>query len=516
MDYLKRIPYKLSWFITMMLFFGISACSQSTSPAPLTANPAMTEIVMPTIPPTVTTSPVPTKTPLPTETPTPTVTMTFEPVGTPQAIMGIQVEDMAQEAQADLFYQSGAVWSRHDYIRWEDLEPENTDPGNYRWESVDEAGLMAAMKDGQKTIVNILFTPAWAQKYPGIACGPIAEDALDDFAEFMGAVVDRYSKPPYNVQYWEIGNEPDIDRKLVTPHSIYGCWGEEDDPYYGGGYYAEMLKAVYPSIKAADPDAKVLVGGLVLDCDPVNPPETSPGSGELRNCTPATFLEGILESGGGDYLDGVSFHAYDYFFGEEGRYGNPGWHSTANTIGPVLSVKVSYLRSLLNSYGYSDKELLNTELAVLCGRDGRESYCQTEAFSNTKAYYIAQANASAFSAGLHTNLWYSLIGWRASGLVGPGLQPNQAYLAYQVAARRFNYTVYKGEITEYAGIKGYQFESENRLTWLLWSLDGEKLIIQLPEEPDAIFDVFGERLEVNPSEVTGVDISTPVYIEWQK
>ena len=90
--------------------------------------------------------------------------------------------------------------------------------------------------------MNILFTPAWAQKYPGVACGPISEDALDDFAEFMAALVSRYSQPPYNVRYWEIGNEPDIDRTLVDSQSIYGCWGEKDDPYYGGKYYGEMLK----------------------------------------------------------------------------------------------------------------------------------------------------------------------------------------------------------------------------------------------------------------------------------
>ena len=39
-----------------------------------------------------------------------------------------------------------------------------------------------------------------------------------------------------------------------------------NDPYYGGGYYAEMLKIVYPQIKAADPEAQILIGGLLLFC----------------------------------------------------------------------------------------------------------------------------------------------------------------------------------------------------------------------------------------------------------
>jgi hypothetical protein len=39
---------------------------------------------------------------------------------------------------------------------------------------------------------------------------------------------------------------------------------------FGGEYYGNMLKIVYPAIKSADPQAQVLVGGLLLDCDPVN------------------------------------------------------------------------------------------------------------------------------------------------------------------------------------------------------------------------------------------------------
>ena len=427
----------------------------------------------------------------------------------------MQVDQMSQESQAELFYQSGAAWSRHDYFHWEKLEPENTTPENYQWDSVDETSMLAAVKDGQQTIANVVYTPEWAQKYPGVACGPIAEDALDDFAEFMGAIVSRYSEPPYNVEYWEIGNEPDIDRKLVDGHSLYGCWGEEDDLYYGGGYYADMLKAVYPAIKAADPQAKVLVGGLVLDCDPVNPPETEPGSGELRNCTSGTFLEGILKSGGGEYLDGVSFHAYDYYFGREGSYGNAGWHSTSDSTGPVLSAKVSYLRSVLNTSGYPDKELLNTELAVLCGRNGKEDYCQDEAFVDTKAYYVAQANAAAYAADLRANLWYSLTGWRGSGLVNSGTQPNSAYRAYQFSTAQLNNAIYLGEISQFAGIKGYQFESGNKLIWLLWSLDGEERTVQLESKPIAILDVFGEAQKLE-GEAAEVKISAPVYIEWLK
>src|SRR5690606_32739206 len=117
-------------------------------------------------------------------------------------------------------------------------------------------------------IIVISHTPTWAQQVPGASCGPIKPTALADFAKFMGEMASRYSKPPYNVHYWEIGNEPDVAPEQVPNDSVFGCWGNMSDPYYGGAYYAEMLKVVYPAIKKADPLAQVVFGGLLLDCDP--------------------------------------------------------------------------------------------------------------------------------------------------------------------------------------------------------------------------------------------------------
>ena len=162
----------------------------------------------------------------------------------------------------------------------------------------------------------------------------------------MEEAVTRYSKPPYNVKYWELGNEPDVDPANMPPNAVYGCWGNINDPYYGGGYYAELLKAIYPRIKVADPDAQVLIGGLLLDCDPTNPPIDA-NTGLPRNCTPSRFLEGILLNGGGEFFDSVSFHAYDYYGSNLGEYSNANWHSSWNTTGPVLTAKVNYLRKLL-------------------------------------------------------------------------------------------------------------------------------------------------------------------------
>ncbi len=449
----------------------------------------------------------------------PTATSTLAPTetATPPAILlpespiyGLQIHDLSSEEQVSLGQQAGVHWTRFDDLNWNAIEPIRLDPPVYHWETVDEDVLKMATESGFEVIGIILFTPEWAQKYPGIYCGPVVEEALDDFAQFMGALVSRYSQPPYNVHYWEIGNEPDIDRSLVPPYMGFGCWGEEDDMYYGGGYYGKMLKAVYPSIKAADPEAQVLVGGLNLDCDPDNPPEHPPGSGQLMYCTPSLFLEGILSSGGGDYFDGISFHAYDYYHGNN-QYGNVNWNSDSESTGPVLIKKSRYFNELLARYGYEDKFLINTELALLCGSDGKEPACQTDEFLYTKANYVSQAYAAALAEGLSSNIWYSLTGWRASGLVNSSLQPLEAYDAYKFSASKLSGVVFIREITDFSGVMGYEFTQDDKNIWILWSHIGEVQEIQLPTVPSAVYSVYGETLQVE--QLINVPPS-PIYLEW--
>ncbi|MEN6394763.1 MAG: hypothetical protein ABFD53_13225 [Anaerolineaceae bacterium] len=444
-------------------------------------------------------------------------------------ILGMQMGYISYSSGLSQLASTQSYWVGGAPILWSEIEKTK---GNYDWSAAESSAIQwqSASSEGFYPIGNVRSTPTWAQLRPGYYCGPMKEQYFKDFAEFMRQVVSRYSVPPYNVKYWEIWNEPDVDYRLVGGDSQFGCLGNSDDKkYYGGGYYAKMLKAVYPAIKSANPNAQVLVGGLLLDCNP-----NKPGI----DCISSRFFEGIVANGGGPYFDGVSYHAYNYFsytwgLPEGDRYSqnlghyksNDKWNSQWNTTGPVLIEKAGYLNGILSKYGVSGKYLLNTEDALncsVCSGEIVDPYNEnpTPAFETTKAYYIVQANAAARNLGLKANLWYSLLGWpeKNTGLLNADLSEREGFVAYRVASEKLSGVENLGVITSsdinpITGISGYKFIRKNRQVWVVWSLDGNNHDVTLHSSKQlaAITDALGVAQPLSTSCTITIK---PLYIEW--
>jgi hypothetical protein len=486
---------------SMILLVGCSGARVNpveTPPAvqPATTGSAPTSDKFPTSTELATTEPQ-------TQVSAPTGPVVATPIWPQSPIPGIELGTM-DPAGLDLVAQAGASWVRRNSLKWSAVEPNE---GDRNWDALAnlELELQEASKRGLQVVLVVSSTPQWAQKVAGSFCGPVAEDKLPSFARFMNDVVKRYSVAPYHIQYWEIWNEPDIAPNIVSPDSIYGCWGDDTDAYYGGGYYAEMLKQVYPQVKAANPQAQVLVGGLLLDCDPVNPP-----AGE--QCIPAGYLEGILRNGGGDFFDGVSYHAYDYYNGPF-EYGNPNWNSSWDSSGPVVIAKARFLRSVLAAYRHPEKYLLNTEAGLLCGRTGSEPECQNDEFAMTKADYIAQVNIAGVAESLRANIWYSLTGWRGTALLDAQGKPNPAYTAFQFSAAQLKGAAFVRIISDYPGVRGYEFLRDGRKVYMLWALAKQAQPVLFEKIPDTVYDVFGKAVQ---PEMTLKVTQRPIYVEWAK
>lgn len=473
-----------SLLLLILLSLSVGGCGANATP---TATP------VPSLPPTATPYPLPAPTiaPSPTLLPTPLPSPTAMPLPPPRRpVFGTQMNRVGADQGLDLALQAGVYWLRLAAFPWDRIEPVRTDPPAYHWEVVDEAGLRQAAEAGLQVIAIVQFTPEWAQKVPGSACGPIREDSLAAFGQFLQAVVRRYGAPPYHVRYWELGNEPDVDPGLVPPRSVFGCWGDQADENYGGRYYAQMLRVAYPAIKSIDPQAQVLLGGLLLD-RPAGGQDSSP-----------RFLEGVLQAGGGDYFDGVSFHAYSYYGGAPGLMGSPKWPDSPT----VMPAKVAFLRELLARYGYADKPLFNTEAALLCRQASADCL-------EMQAAYLPRVYAEALALGLEGQVYYAWINenWNHVGLLLPDLTPKPAYRAYRAAASFLTTVRYQGQVAGYPpGIAGYTFRREDGRGYVevLWSADGAAHDLPLPPGA-AAFDRYGDPIAGSGRVV--VDFN-PVYV----
>jgi len=423
-----------------------------------------------------------------------------------QTIFGAEMRNLTTAGGLNQMVAASSTWTRRNGVVWSSVEPTE---GVYDWSAM--AGLATELQNaysaGMQVILIVRSTPEWARKMAGTGpdCGPISSSKMAAFGSFMHDLVARYSVPPYNVKYWELWNEEDAP--YVSGNPVFGCWGDPTDAYGGGGYYAEMLKAAYPQIKAADPQAQVLVGGLLLDCDPrPNAGCAAVGHDPRQD----KFLEGILLNGGGDYFDGVSFHAYDYTAaGLEGVYINPNWESAWNTTGPVEGAKIGYIQGLLDQYDVRGKFLINTEAALLC--DSCKGTYNTIS-ENTKASYVVQEFAVAIAGNLRASIWFSVLGWRNSNLLKANLTPLPAYTALQFARNELGNATWSRDITEYTGVKGFEFKRSNRRIWVVWSLDGATHSLNLPGAPLAAWSDLGSS--ISPAASMDIDLN-PVYLEWK-
>ena len=173
----------------------------------------------------------------------------------------------------------GAGWIRVD-LAWYRVEPS---PGTWDWSSFDRTEA-AAKRDGLKILVILDQPPAWARESScatELWCPP-ADDAA--FAAFAGKAVQRY--PSSVVAGWEVWNE----------ENLAAFWSGGPDP----AAYTALLSATARAIRATQPQAQILLGGLALaDSDGVS-------------LSPAAYLTDVAKAGGLRDVGAVGYHPYTY------------------------------------------------------------------------------------------------------------------------------------------------------------------------------------------------------------
>lgn len=387
-------------------------------------------------------------------------------------------------------------WIRYNGILWSEVE---ATPGARRWDHLAgvEAELRALREQGLTPIVIVRGTPAWAQQLPGSPCGPIKPAALGAFTRFMHELVARYSGPPFNITYWEIWNEPDAPIGQGDPP--YGCWGNPNDPYYGGRSFGAMLQQIYPAIKSANPAAQVVLGGLLLDCDPERPPTG-------KDCRSAHFLEGVLLGGGAQAFDLLAFHGYPYWdtMRHDWDLHHPAWQHR----GGVVLGKAAFLRSVLRKYGI-DKPIMMNEGGLLCWNASPS--CQSD-FRDAQANYAVRLYTRAWAHDMVGAVWFTLNGpgWNLAGLLDHHQQPKPAYRALQFMANLLSDADYVGALEISPTIEGYQFRKAETSYRIYWTNDGSVVSRPLPANTRVVYDMFGQPSSPGSSLTIGF---APVFVE---
>ena len=339
--------------------------------------------------------------------------------------------------------ESGATWMRVP-VSWRAVEPANTNPASYNWQSADSA--LAAAQDA---CLNVIAThgsaPAWAADVPD---GPVRKQNLQDLAEYMADLVERYDGDGKQdapgspvVRYWELYNEPDA----AIPET---GWGNAP------ARYAAMLKVVYPAIKKASPKAKVLIGGLAYD-------DFQDQGGPFSR----TFLRDVAAAGGGDYFDIMNFHAFPAFA--------PNW-TTAQ--GPGLLQKTQAVRGEMSQLGLDQPIMITESGHFVDGKPGLESSPELQ------MRYVAELYAQAMAANVEALIWFSLNDLdpayydHVTGLVTRADPPRKrpAYRAYQFAAQQLGTATFHQQLvnsaTTAAGMEVYEFRDQTpkRTIYVAW------------------------------------------------
>lgn len=195
-------------------------------------------------------------------------------------------------------------WRREVFVYWNDIEETK---GVYDWSFVDQL-----IKDTQVDEVYMVFTLMPYANWDQDSCHDSNYEAefdpekggnlkvgkpcdMEEYKRFLQDLVERYDgdgeedmeglKTP--VKYWEIMNEPNMQGDST------GGAGEELKFFVGTPQeYLDILIASYETIKATDPTAKVVQGGM------------AGMQGQFLE-----FWEYVFENGGGNYMDIANIHA---------------------------------------------------------------------------------------------------------------------------------------------------------------------------------------------------------------
>lgn len=296
---------------------------------------------------------------------------------------------------------------------------------------------------------------------------------LKDFEKFVAEVSERYDGDSIKdapgspvVTHWQIENEE-------TGATWF--WKRKKFSKLPGpaAQYVEVLKSAYKAIKANQPEAKVVLGGL---------------GGYDRN----NYLEGILKADGGKYFDILDFHIYLDF----------------PSFWRVIKVekKVAQFRDILKKHGLS-KPIWATEMTT--GQQALNKQMTQSEKEKRLAELVVKRYIVLFSEGVEKAFWkYFDTPKVQGGLLDADLSIRPAYKAYGIMTKKIGKFLRVEDLSK-KDLKIFKFTNDNKKeVFVVWAEQNQMADMGLGEIN--VTDIFGKIITAKGS--FSADRS-PIYVE---
>jgi len=272
-------------------------------------------------------------------------------------------------------------------LNWQDIESEQ---GKFYWDWVDSE-IHRMWAAGFEVHAILHTTPDWARVEGKLTPRNLYkswDDPENYWGRFVYKAVDHFRE---KVHIWEVWNEAD--------------WNQ----YWDGSVadYFQLLKVAYQAIKAADPKAAVVVGGMSYWHNP-------------------NFFEQLLDLIQAD----PGAQAHHYYFDVMAFH----WYSRTS----LLYDKVRWAREAMSTRGLLKDVWVNETNIPLWGEgNGPAQAIPNYATPDEQAAFIIQAFANAFAAGAERVFVFRMSDDQmreAFGLLNNQAEPRPAYTAFQIVA----------------------------------------------------------------------------------
>lgn len=242
---------------------------------------------------------------------------------------------------------------------WATLEPE---PGNYDFRPI-ERFLTVADEFGARVLVSVVRSPSWATED---GAGGIPQDT-EPFRKLMEELSTTFTG---RIDGYEIWNEQNL--------------AHETGGFVDAARYVELIKAGFEGVRAGDPAAKVVFGGLT----PTGVVDPSIAIDD------AIFLEQVYNYNGGEVRN-----YYDVLGVHPGSNNNPPDKHWPEDRGPggwsdhssFYFRRVEDLREIMTAYGEGHKEIWLTEFGWTTANAAPGYEYGAENSDADQAAYLARA-----------------------------------------------------------------------------------------------------------------------------